>query len=159
MKKSILSLVGFMLLAGSLFAAEPSVVFEDTFKGKLGEGWTWLRENPKAWRIADDALELRIEPGDAWTLRAYVVNEGKKPIRVGGVTVATTVNGAGSGAPVPSRAREIAPQQRVQVAEATGWWRAAKGSAAIFPACPRSGRPWPACRARSWRRWRSDGLS
>jgi hypothetical protein len=64
-----------------------------------------------------------IEPGDAWTLRAYVVNEGKKPIRVAGVTVATTVNGAGSGAPVPSRAREIAPQQRVLVAEAAGPWR------------------------------------
>jgi len=64
-----------------------------------------------------------IEPGDAWTLRAYVVNEGKKPIRIAGVTVATTVNGAGSGAPVPSRAREIAPQQRVLVAEAAGSWR------------------------------------
>ena len=64
-----------------------------------------------------------IEPGDAWTLRAYVVNEGKKPIRVAGVTVATTVNGAGSGGPVPPRAREIAPQQRALVAEAAGSWR------------------------------------
>ena len=54
-----------------------------------------------------------IEPGDAWTLRVYVVNEGKKPIRVQGLTVATTVNGAGSGGPVSPRAREIAPQQRV----------------------------------------------
>jgi hypothetical protein len=64
-----------------------------------------------------------IEPGDAWTLRAYVVNEGKKPIRVAGVTVGTTVNGAGSGGPVPPRAREIAPQQRTLVAEAAGSWR------------------------------------
>jgi hypothetical protein len=64
-----------------------------------------------------------IEPGEAWTLRAYVVNEGKKSIRVAGVTVATTVNGAGGGGPVPSRAREIAPQQRALVAEAAGSWR------------------------------------
>ena len=64
-----------------------------------------------------------IEPGDAWTLRAYVVNEGKKPIRIAGVTVGTTVNGAGTGGPVPPRAREIAPQQRALVAEAAGSWR------------------------------------
>ena len=69
-----------------------------------------------------------IEPGDAWTLRAYVVNEGKKPIRVGGVTVGTTVNGSGTGGPVPSRAREIAPQQRALVAETAGSWRDATSS-------------------------------
>jgi pSer/pThr/pTyr-binding forkhead associated (FHA) protein len=64
-----------------------------------------------------------VEAGDAWTLRAYVVNEGKKAIRITGVTVGTTVNGAGSGGPVPLRAREIAPQQRALVAEAAGSWR------------------------------------
>ena len=64
-----------------------------------------------------------IESGDAWTLRAYVVNEGKKPIRIAGVTVGTTVNGAVTGGPVPPRAREIAPQQRALVAEAAGAWR------------------------------------
>ncbi len=64
-----------------------------------------------------------LEAGDAWTLRVYVVNEGKKPIRVQGVTVGTTVNGAGGGGPVAPRAREIAPQQRSLVAEATGSWR------------------------------------
>jgi sucrose-6-phosphate hydrolase SacC (GH32 family) len=29
-----------------LWAAEERVVFEDRFDGKLGEGWSWLRENP-----------------------------------------------------------------------------------------------------------------
>ncbi len=64
-----------------------------------------------------------IETGDAWTLRAYVVNEGKKAIKVAGVTVGTTVNGTGSGGPVAPRAREIPPQQRALVAESTGAWR------------------------------------
>ncbi len=64
-----------------------------------------------------------LEAGAAWTLRVYVVNDGKKPIRVQGVTVGTTVNGTGGGGPVPPRAREIAPQQRSLVAEATGSWR------------------------------------
>ena len=64
-----------------------------------------------------------VEPGDAWTVRAYVVNEGKKPIRVAGVVLGTTVNGAGNGGPVPPRAREIAPQQRALVAETAASWR------------------------------------
>jgi hypothetical protein len=63
-----------------------------------------------------------IEPGDAWTLQVYVVNEGKKAIRVNGLVLGTTVNGAGSGGPLPPRAREVAPQQRSLVAETKGTW-------------------------------------
>jgi hypothetical protein len=63
-----------------------------------------------------------IGPGDAWTLKIYVVNEGKKPIRVNGLVLGTTVNGAGSGGPLPTRVREIAPQQRALVAETAGTW-------------------------------------
>ncbi len=63
-----------------------------------------------------------IEAGDAWTLKVYVVNEGKKPIRVSGLVLGTTVNGAGSGGPLPARVREVAPQQRSLVAETTGKW-------------------------------------
>jgi hypothetical protein len=63
-----------------------------------------------------------IEPGDAWTLRVYVVNGGKKPIRVQGVTVSTRVNGSGSGGPTPALAREIPPQQRDLVADVKGTW-------------------------------------
>ncbi len=44
---------------------EPKLVFEDRFEGKLGPGWTWLREDPKAWRIGKKALEIRVQPGVA----------------------------------------------------------------------------------------------
>ncbi len=44
-------------------AAEGRVLFEDQFDGKLADGWTWLRENPKNWRIRQGALEIRVEPG------------------------------------------------------------------------------------------------
>jgi hypothetical protein len=63
-----------------------------------------------------------IEPGNAWTLKVYVVNEGKKPIRVNGLVVGTSVNGTGSGGPLAPRVREIAPQQRSLVGETTGTW-------------------------------------
>jgi hypothetical protein len=58
-----------VLLSGSLLAAEPEVIFEDSFDGKLADGWTWLRENPAAWRIKDEALEIRVEPGVAGTVK------------------------------------------------------------------------------------------
>jgi tetratricopeptide (TPR) repeat protein len=63
-----------------------------------------------------------IEEGAGWTLRVFVVNEGKKPIRVQGVTVTTQVNGAGAGAPVSPRTNQIAPQQRALVGETSGTW-------------------------------------
>jgi hypothetical protein len=62
----VVAAIGFAAMAG---AGEPKVVFEDALKGKLGEGWTWLRENPKTWRMADDALEICVEPGGNTTVK------------------------------------------------------------------------------------------
>jgi hypothetical protein len=63
-----------------------------------------------------------VEANDAWTLKVFVVNQGGKPIRVQGVTLGTTVNGAPASVPVTPSVREIDPQQRAQVAEASGTW-------------------------------------
>ena len=64
-----------------------------------------------------------IRPGDAYTLRFFLVNEGKKAIRIQGVTVNTSVNGAGAGAQVPPATKEVAPQQRAQIGEISGSWK------------------------------------
>ena len=82
------------LLGAPLWAAEERVVFEDHFDGKLGAGWTWLRENPKAWRLAEGALDIRVEPGLADTVNNALVR--KAPNRAKGkvaieVTVTYTV--------------------------------------------------------------------
>jgi len=50
-------------------AGAEQVVFEDRFESKPAEGWTWLRENPDAWRIREGALEIRVEPGKADTVK------------------------------------------------------------------------------------------
>jgi hypothetical protein len=55
--------------------AAADVLFEDRFEGRLGEGWSWLRENPEAWRIRDNALEIRVEPGMADSVRNALVRE------------------------------------------------------------------------------------
>jgi hypothetical protein len=48
-----------IVLAAPLIAAEPKVLFEDSFKDKLGDGWTWLKKKDTAWRFKDGALEFR----------------------------------------------------------------------------------------------------
>jgi regulation of enolase protein 1 (concanavalin A-like superfamily) len=51
-------------LAGSVHAQE--TLFHDDFRGRLGEGWSWVREHREAWRVTERGLEVRIEPGNMW---------------------------------------------------------------------------------------------
>jgi hypothetical protein len=64
-----------------------------------------------------------IKPGDPYTLKFFLVNEGKKAIRIQGVTLNTVVNGTGAGAPVSAGAKEVAPQQRATLGEVSGSWK------------------------------------
>ncbi len=65
----LLPVVLLLSLSGAAPAGEPKVLFEDSFDKKLGDGWTWLRENKDAWRIKDGALEIRVEPGVAHNVK------------------------------------------------------------------------------------------
>lgn len=67
--KCLLVPVVVLAVGGGLLAAEPEVVFEDGFTKKPTDGWSWRRENPKAWRIKDEGLEIRVEPGKANTVK------------------------------------------------------------------------------------------
>ncbi|MFH1922461.1 MAG: hypothetical protein ABIP48_21580 [Planctomycetota bacterium] len=93
MKRTAFCTVAWLLFCTALSAAEDPPLFEDRFEGKLGEGWTWIRENPDAWRIAEGALEICVEPGLAATVKNALVREA--PDRSKGkfafeVTVANT---------------------------------------------------------------------
>jgi hypothetical protein len=59
-----------------------NVVFRDRFDGKLDEGWSWLRENPSAWRLKEGALEIRVQPGVAHNVKNALVR--KAPDRSSG---------------------------------------------------------------------------
>ena len=64
--------------------------FSDSFAGKLGAGWRWLREDRKAWRIKDGGLEIRVQPGLAGTVKNALVR--KAPDRAKGpYTVDVTI--------------------------------------------------------------------
>jgi len=69
MKRLFLTTAALLTCSGWLLAAEPKVIFEEPFDGKPAEGWTWLRENPQAWRIQDKALEIRVQPGVAHNVK------------------------------------------------------------------------------------------
>jgi hypothetical protein len=63
------------LTAAAEPAAKEQVLFEDPFEGKLAEGWSWLREDSKTWRIKDKALEIHVEPGVAHNVKNALVRK------------------------------------------------------------------------------------
>src|SRR6185503_17029090 len=52
--------------SASSSSAEMQSLFQDDFKGKLGQGWSWIREHREAWRVGERGLEVRIQPGNMW---------------------------------------------------------------------------------------------
>jgi regulation of enolase protein 1 (concanavalin A-like superfamily) len=55
------------LRAGDADADDPTLLFHETFRApKLSDGWTWLREDPKHWRLGEHGLEVHIQPGNMW---------------------------------------------------------------------------------------------
>jgi len=88
MKHILWTLALYLVWNAPLMAQQTEVVFEDCFEGKLADGWSWLREDPAAWRFKDGALEIRVQPGDANSVKNALVRkapdrrEGKFAIEV-----------------------------------------------------------------------------
>ena len=76
-----------------------------------------------AGRIEFDAAPAAVRAGEPYTVRVYLVNDGKKTVKIKGVTLATIVNGKRVVVPVTtSLVREVTPLQRALVTELTGVW-------------------------------------
>lgn len=86
------SLVSFWICV-TMLAAEPQLVFEDRFDGKLAEGWTWLREDTNAWRLHEGGLEIRVQPGDANSVKDALVRQAPDR-RQGRFAIEVTVRNA-----------------------------------------------------------------
>ncbi len=65
MKAAARTLLMLLFLTATAGKAD-DVLFQDDFQGKLGEGWSWVRERRGAWRVTGRGLEVRIEPGNMW---------------------------------------------------------------------------------------------
>lgn len=90
MKRAILFLAAFGLFSIVAAAAEPRVLVADKLDGKPGEGWAWLREDPKTWRAHDGALEIRVEPGAAHNVKNALVRPAPDRSK-GGYAVHVTI--------------------------------------------------------------------
>jgi hypothetical protein len=73
----------------------------------------------------------KVKPGDNYQVQVYLVNVGKKAIKVGGVSVTTNLNGTKSGGPVGTRDKQVAPNHRALIDAIPGdgpqevtWWSA-----------------------------------
>lgn len=73
-------------------------------------------------RIEFSMQPLRVKPGDSYTLRISLVNEGKKTIEVEEVRLRTVVNGKETNTKVKPQLREVASHQNEVVHELTGAW-------------------------------------
>jgi hypothetical protein len=54
-------------------ASEEETIFEERFE--IGNGWSWIREVPANWRIREGALEIRVQPGVAKTVKNALVRQ------------------------------------------------------------------------------------
>jgi regulation of enolase protein 1 (concanavalin A-like superfamily) len=56
------------LRAGRIAPADEAgeILFHDSFRGQLGSGWRWIREDRANWRATDQGLEVRVQPGNMW---------------------------------------------------------------------------------------------
>ncbi len=75
MKKVLLcGAVIYAFLVAAISQENPEkIIFEETFSGKLSDGWRWIREESGDWRIKDDALEICIRPGDAQSVKNALI--------------------------------------------------------------------------------------
>jgi regulation of enolase protein 1 (concanavalin A-like superfamily) len=70
------------------------ILFEDNFKGKLGAGWSWVREHREGWRVSERGLEVRVEPGNMWGNANDAKNVLLRPapdFAPGGIEITVTV--------------------------------------------------------------------
>ena len=113
--------------ARKAFIPSRTIVQTQAAKSNLGGGFDTadvsVQKAPDfSGRIDFAVSPARVKPGDSYTVQIFLVNEGKKPIKVSGVSMTTNLNGTKSPRPVPARVKEVAPAQRALLEEMPGVW-------------------------------------
>lgn len=73
-------------------------------------------------RIEFSTTPVRVKPGDKYSLRVSLVNEGKRSIEIRELGVTTTVNRKESSATVKPLVKQVAPRQNEVIHEISGTW-------------------------------------
>ena len=74
-------------------------------------------------RIDFEVAPGRVKSGDHYTVKAYLINDGGKPIRIKEMFVATNINGVLSAGRIQPRLQEVAPKKREIIGVFSNVWR------------------------------------
>jgi len=74
-------------------------------------------------RIGFDVDPSTVKPGDKYTVKVSLLNEGNAPIQIKEMLVATTANGRRASGPVSPLVKDVAPQQRAPLREFPDIWK------------------------------------
>ncbi|MBI3932292.1 MAG: hypothetical protein HY317_02660 [Acidobacteria bacterium] len=73
-------------------------------------------------RIEFDVNPTRVKAGDSFSVKVFLLNTGKKDIKINALNVTRVVNGKRSGGPATPRDREIEPRERALLEVLDGRW-------------------------------------
>ena len=74
-------------------------------------------------QVEVEAAPSHVKPGDGVHFKVWLSNQGAKPIKLAGLNVATTIDTVRTSGPLTPLVREVAPKQRVLVAEISSSWK------------------------------------
>ena len=84
-----------------------------------------------AGRIDFEVAPPHVKTGDRYTVKAFLINDGAKAIRIKEMFVATTLNGTLSAGPVTPRLRDVGPRQRELIGMFSDVWKDGVGAWAM----------------------------
>lgn len=74
-------------------------------------------------RLDFEVTPARVQPGDNYSVKVYLTNDGKKSFKIGGLTATIAVNGAKSGGAGSPQVKEVDSQARVLLQDLPGVWQ------------------------------------
>jgi tetratricopeptide (TPR) repeat protein len=94
--------------------------FEDT-PGVTAKKGSQAAELPG--KILFDIDPEAVKPGENYTVKVYLLNEGNAPIQITQMMVNPRINGRGVSAPVQAQVKDVAPQQKALLMSSRDIWK------------------------------------
>ena len=73
-------------------------------------------------RIQFEVSPSKVQPGDAYSIKIYLTNDGKKPYKIAGLSLSTSTNGQKAPQSATPPSAELKKGNRVQVGALSGAW-------------------------------------
>ena len=108
--------------AKKAFATGRTIFLGKTKKGPAGFDTNEEADPDYQGKLDFEVSPSAVVPGDSYSVKVFLVNEGSKAIRVSGLAMTTIRNGSRAPNPGSPQTREVAPGQRGLLATVSGTW-------------------------------------